>query len=180
MLQKLCALQAARSAPAVQVMHQGAFTMQEAEEHEKTASAEHALQVAEWVEAAADMPERHGAQLAATQRAAATGQTASEISKMVAAVMEPLKEQVRPLPNLYYAFCSLGCMQGCLAGLPLCIHSGSCLTCLLAGCRLASASTLLCSCLQFANRTARLPLLHPLSVVLPAGDGAANLASCQA
>ena len=53
------------------------------------------LQVAEQVEAAADMPRRQNAQLVANQGAAATAQTASQISQMVAAVMEPLKEQVR-------------------------------------------------------------------------------------
>ena len=58
----------------------------------------HVLQVAEQVDAAPEVSLRHNAQLVANQRAAATAQTASQISQMVAAVMEPLKEQVRPLP----------------------------------------------------------------------------------
>eukprot|EP00891_Asterochloris_glomerata_P006750 jgi/Astpho2/6750/fgenesh1_pg.00102_%23_28_t len=80
-------------------LHQCAAAAQEAEKHERMVLAEHALQVAEQVPAAADMPGRQNAQLAATQRAAATAQTATQISKMVAAVMEPLREQVESLTN---------------------------------------------------------------------------------
>ena len=102
---KLCALQVAKPA-----LLQCAAAAQEAEKHERMVLAEHALQVAEQVPAAADMPGRQNAQLAATQRAAATAQTATQISKMVAAVMEPLREQVRRLPDVNYALSSLwGC-----------------------------------------------------------------------